>query len=305
MEAYDFTARDGWIYLGTNLRRHSLYVYELTDLARPRLYGPYAPSTATSGALSGETLYLSQGPDGLSVLDVSHPDLPQVIAHLDGSVLPLSGDLRRPLSVVEDTLYASLDVTMGSGSLASLDVTDPTRPQETGNVDLGGVVHDLAPGPDRLYALAGEGLAVVDVSNPHSPQVIASLELPGASQLALSGDPSAGSGPPLAFVSSRSCLNPDNTGGLAMISLADPDHPALLGTPVDVPCGIIDVAAKDGLVFLAAGAAGVLGVDISDPSAPRLAYRFTTPFSVTRVVVDGERLYALDEQAGIYVLRLD
>ena len=292
MEAYDLTARDGFVYLGANLARHSLYVFDLRELSAPRLAGPLSPPIATTGALSGRYLYLSLGPGGLSVLDVSQPGAPQEVARLDGSRLPLSGDLRRPLAVLGDRLYASLD----QGGLGIIHISDPANPRLVDTFDPGGRVHDLAAAPGRLYVLAGGGLHVVDVSNPHVAQLLSRLELPGASQLALSGD--------LAFISGRACLGPGGTGGLAVVSLADPYHPVLLNIPAEVPCGILDIAVQDGVAILAAGSYGVLGVDVSDPTAPRLAYRFATPYLATRVAADGDRIYALDEQAGIYVLRL-
>ena len=292
MGAYDFTLRNGWLYLGTDLLYHSLYVFDLRHLSQPRLAGPFEPSIATSGLLSGDTLYLALGPDGLSALDVTQPDAPQEIARLNDEIVTQGGDLNRPLAAVGDTLYMSI----GWAGLGIVDISDPRSPRTVGAFDTGGTVRDMALGPEYLYVLTPEALNVLDLSTPHTPRIIDRLKLPDAWSLALDGD--------LAFVASMTCLNADGTGGLAVISLSDPAHPALLSTPKDVPCGLYDVAASGDYVFLAAGSDGILGIDVSDPAAPYLAARFSTPSLATRVAVDGDLIYALDEMAGIYVLHL-
>jgi hypothetical protein len=65
------------------------------------------------------------------------------------------------------------------------------------------------------------------------------------------------------------------------------------------------MAAYGHYALLAAGTEGLLAVDISDPRAPFLATRLDTPGLAARVAVDGEMIFALDDVAGLYRLRLD
>jgi hypothetical protein len=99
-------------------------------------------------------------------------------------------------------------------------------------------------------------------------------------------------------------MNSDNTGGLAVISPASLAHPSLLSTPAEMSCEILDVAVQDNYAILATGNLGVLGVDVSTPTAPHLVAHFITPHITTRVVVNGDLIYALDERSGIYVFQL-
>lgn len=291
MEAYDISVQNGFLYLGTDLLNNSLYAFDLRDLSNPTLSGPFTPPIATNSLAAGDNLYLALGPSGLSVMDISQPASPVEIARLDDEVVTLGGDLNRPLAAISETLYLSV----GYAGLAIVDIFDPTAPRTLGLFDTGGGSFDMAIAFGYLYVLTGNALNVVDISAPHAPQITNHLELPAASRLTISGE--------LALVSSRMCLG-DNTGGLALISLSDPAHPALLSIADDAPCGIIDVASLGSYAILAAGSSGILAVDISNPAAPFLAASLRTPSLATRVVVEGGLIYALDELAGIYVLRL-
>jgi len=292
MDAYDISVQNGFLYLGTDLLNNSLYAFDLRDLSNPALSGPFAPPIATNSLAAGNYLYLALGPSGLSVMDISQPAAPVEIARLDDEIVTLGGDLNRPLAAISETLYLSV----GYAGLAIVDISDPTAPRTLGLLDTGGGPFDMAAAFGYLYVLTGDALNVVDISAPHAPQIINRLELPAASRLAISGD--------LALVSSGMCLG-DNTGGLALISLSDPAHPALLSIAEDVPCGMIDIASLGNFAILAAGSSGILAVDISNPAAPFLAARFLTPSYATHVAVEGSLIYALDELAGIYMLRLE
>jgi hypothetical protein len=157
-------------------------------------------------------------------------------------------------------------------------------------------VSDVVARGELLYLLTRSSLQVLDVSDPAAPRAQGALDQPAAGSLAVGGE--------LAFVSSRTCLNPDGTGGLAVVDLSDPAGPALLGLP-ETPCGVLDVAAYDRYAILAAGMEGILAVDVSDPRAPFVAAQLDTPALAARVAVDGERIFALDEAAGLYLLRLE
>jgi LVIVD repeat-containing protein/HYDIN/CFA65/VesB family protein len=71
-------------------------------------------------------------------------------------------------------------VTALEGTLATVDVTDPTRPKLLGKVATGGVARGLAVDGRTAYVAAGsEGLVAVDVSDLASPKVIGKAETRG------------------------------------------------------------------------------------------------------------------------------
>jgi len=122
----------------------------------------------------------------------------------------------------------------------------------------------LAARDGRLYVVSGQGtLSTYDISDPEDPahlELLHTLEgLASPRDLVLDGDH--------AYVA-------DNTLGLVVVDLTDPDAPVLIG-PVEGSEGLQDVDAADGHVFGAAGSSGVQIFSAADPAQPELVAEIT------------------------------
>ena len=179
-----------------------------------------------------------------------------------------------------------------------------------------------------LVAAAGpEGVFLIDVTDPAQPRQVSRFDTAGAAMHVAVAFP-------LLFVA-------DGTNGVVAIDAADPEHPALAGAwngdwPAAMnlarPCALLpadgggrcapaapeptesvyarDVELVSGRLWVAAGAAGVVAVDIGNwqrvagPLAlsPRLVV--DTPGDARAVAVDGNRLYVADGPGGFHIVDL-
>ncbi len=118
-----------------------------------------------------------------------------------------------------------------------------------------------------LYACGDGGLAVLDLSNPARPRLHVPADGEGGfNNMLQSGDRLALGG---------------RSGG-AIYSLADPAHPALLGSYSLASGSVFAVAAYGDVMYLSEYASGVSGgtlrvLDISDPSHPASVWSLALP----------------------------
>jgi len=102
------------------------------------------------------------------------------------------------------------------------------------------------------YVAAGAALTVVDISDPSKPRQVAYCDTPGSAvDIAVSGT--------YAYVA-------DEWDGLAVVNIADPSHPALVG---QLDTGdMYSVAVAGTKAYLIDRDRGLIVVDVSDPSNP-------------------------------------
>ncbi len=89
----------------------------------------------------------------------------------------------------------------------------------------------------------------------------------------------------------------DNTLGIGVVDVSDPRAPALLGT-VEAAGGVQDLAlSEDGsTLYAAVGSAGIEVFSLDDPDAPASAGTVNLHYAVISVAVDGDTLWAADQQ---------
>jgi hypothetical protein len=162
----------------------NLYIVDISDPAHPTQVGFFEGTFNISGLVAvGSTLYLSSFSDGLRVLDVSDPAHPleigafEALPHADG------------VAVAGDYAYVAVDK-----SLWVIDVSDGANPIEVGVYHAPGTFTDWATGVsvtvagDIVYIANGsgavakrhDGLRVIDVSDPSSPDLVGYYDTPGS-----------------------------------------------------------------------------------------------------------------------------
>ena len=144
------------------------------------------------------------------------------------------------------------------------------------------------------------GLAILDISDPHAPQLVGTVDTPGYANYILVSDRYAfvadgvtgllvidvlqprrpqivggvdtpGYARGICFFGSSICLADgsgyDDESGLWLIDVSNPLSPSLTGF-ASTSAELIAVAARDGYAYVAADYSGMFVFDISDPAAP-------------------------------------
>lgn len=169
---------------------YGLEVFDVADPGAPVLSGRLAFPVeneaslhATSVAVAGMHAFVSAGPEGVRVVDVSNPSQMQLV----GSWIPEGGSVSE-VEHRDGFLYAASGLP--TPQLLVLDVADARHPVQVGAVSLPGFVANdlLLDGDYAFVANGGAGLAVIDIRDPAEPFIDAQVQVPGFAQgLALAG----------------------------------------------------------------------------------------------------------------------
>jgi hypothetical protein len=232
-----------------------LRIVDVADPTAPVEIGA-APTShrATGVQVVGNLAYVLQFPNsycpgggdpsaGVRIFDVSDPTAPAEIGSLMIFSDAQGGDVEG--SRAFGVAYAGIRV---------LDVSDPTQPQEIGINDLfGGIDIDVVGSLGYVAASGplGNGLWILDVSDPQAFAVKAWLQLPA---MGTSGDVDVDVGAGLAYVALSS--------GFSVVDVSQPLAPVELGR--GVAAGANTVAVVDSLAYVAASAGlKIVGFDLT------------------------------------------
>jgi len=265
---------------------------------------PADPQVVTTVPLTGEfhgldlvddVAYLAANESDLYIVDVSTPAVPSVMnaMHFSGQV--------RDVAVRDGLAY----LACGSFGLRVFDVTDGHNPVAVshrvlqfdlsysawaGSVSLGG--HHVYVG------LQGQGLGVVDVSDPSAPVDVVRSPLRGTTMTAaIRGDE--------AFVSA-------GHGGLVVLDISDPVSPLnlhqhwLLGMVTDVEVANDCMLVAGG--YACAGEkstrsddAGLLVVDLAAPQSPTVIGRTNVNTQPAHLACSGDLAFMAASYGGIHI----
>ncbi|MGC8947638.1 MAG: hypothetical protein ACP5N6_16000, partial [Anaerolineae bacterium] len=82
------------------------------------------------------------------------------------------------LDVVTSGNYAYVTASSNRDEIWVLDVSDPANPQAVMTYTLSAMASDLAIAGPLLYATGDNKVAVINISDPHSPREVSMLEMP-------------------------------------------------------------------------------------------------------------------------------
>ncbi len=241
--------------------------------ARGRLSPPFF-AELQDVELIGDRAY-TFGVNGFAVWNVADPDAPSVL-----------GFYPRPEDIYIYRMYRGAvgDSVAFAGrredQMNVIDMRDETSPQLLAlHGDAGVLYEGMALSGDILIACRhGNGLEILDVSDPASLQTLAEVDLVNSWDVAISGDH--------AFVA-------DGMGGMAVVDLSDPANPQHL---YSLPCSgaALDVDIEGGLAVLACGSAGIEVFDVSDPMAVASLGRANSSGLAVTLDVSGDLVYVAD-----------
>ena len=256
---------------------HVFTIYDVSNPSSPVSLGSHTfPQEIWGFRLTGDRAYVGANFFGLGILDIAGPGAPVllgqhrtlgqakigatasgkvgIIDHMEGFVLVDISDETAPAGIGSFFLdgYARDVVTDGTLAFATdspsgLYVFDLAR---SGMPEPVGVLHapnaprdiDVSPGtterPTLIVGAGGGDVQVYDVSDPASPEKVASVATPGrATRVSMNGNE--------VFVA-------DSEAGIAVVDVSDPGAAALVGT-FATPRPARDVSADGSLVAAVVG----------------------------------------------------
>jgi len=242
-EVADVLVDGSLAYVSTTLYG-ALKIYDMADPTTPVLLGSVSAGSEIfdldkEGDLAAMAFVDFMAGIGVFFIDVSDPAHPAVVSTHSGLDSPLKVSLEGTRAYVTDT-----------GGVMILDVSDPETPAEIGFVPVTGTPE--AVGNTMFLATEDAGLRIFDVTDPGSVSEIGAE--PGgalARDLTVEGD--------RVFLAGAS--------GIRIVDVADPTAPGPLGSsPTKAPP--LEMAFRDGFLYVATGVAGVEIFDVTDPLSP-------------------------------------
>jgi len=159
------------------LNKGGLYLVNATDPANPTLLTSVYGGFGSAGvAVSGSLAVAGGGSAGMKVVDLSVPNAPQTIGSLGGSIggVALAGQYA----------YALLSIPGNPAhtDLLVIDLSNPFSPAVRAQITLAGGT-DIKVSGGFVYVTCGSaGLQIVNVSAPANPQIVRTLDTPGAAK---------------------------------------------------------------------------------------------------------------------------
>jgi|GEM_PF-2278198 len=135
----------------------------------------------TQDLVFDDLLYLASAA-GISVVDVSTPDSPNVLVddlQRDANDMNIGGST---IAKADDVLY------MAGFSFTSIDVSTPATPTTLADVDDTGRPDNIVHGAGFVYVGGNDGVQIFDVTDPAAPTLTGTYEGERASLLALDAD---------------------------------------------------------------------------------------------------------------------
>jgi hypothetical protein len=181
----DIVAQGDHAYVATRGDTVAFDVLDVTDPRAPIRVGRLTNESADRLAVQGDLVFAAAGVAGLTVIDVSDRQAPQVIARLPlsdvadvwGRLVCAGGDV---VFVSTTTYYYVYPEQPPVPGLAVVDVTDPAQPTIIWSGAVDRHIFAMHLDGDILYVATSKGVEAYDVKEPESPVLIGGLAMPSA-----------------------------------------------------------------------------------------------------------------------------
>ncbi len=171
------------------------------------------------------------------------------------------------------------------GELRVLDMRQALQPSILGRLSLSPSPGDCAlaasPVTPIIYLASSRSLTAIELSNPSNPEL--------ASQTGGSAEPQD------LIATEESLFLADNSGGLLIYSLEDPNSPRSL-TRLDIDGMLHDMSVNESetRLFLAMGNDGIVTVDIQHAEAPHIVSRQASEGSIEALAIYSKQLFTIE-----------
>ena len=220
-------------------------------------------------AVAGNYAYLGQGQD-LVVLNITDDTKPLE----EGRIATPS--IVYGITVSGDHAY----VANGDDGLTVLNITNASSLRIIGNNATDGIAYSVEISGEHAFVITSNGLSIMDISDPSSPELISSYGTDEMSGIAISEG--------YAYVISKGELDGEDYYSLRILNVADPKAPRLTGS-YDIGEGG-SVAVEGDYAYVSSGS-GILIIDITDPEETLFAGSYETGDIVSDIVVSGNHAY--------------
>jgi hypothetical protein len=343
--------KDNYFYAGGGFHSYLLKIFDISNPLAPSLQGEIGINGAPNGIVVKENYAYIATSDylqlyvvaGLHIIDISNPLAPKLAGIYDAgdniSIYPL--DVKGDYAYLMHYSYLS-----GRTDLLITDISDPGSPTAVNLIDIDtreGYGHagdtDIKLKDDFAYvAINGQGLKVIDISNPYypelvgtydDPQILNSINITGNYAYVTQGevglkilDISNPNSPTLAgsldeyepggnlvvvFVSGHLAYLADYMGEFKIVVISIPSSPALVGSYTISPesGNLLDIFVSGNYAYLITGGEGFLYIlDISKPKSPRLVgtYDPAEPLGMGKIYVSGNYAYISMDNRGLLII---
>jgi hypothetical protein len=156
---------NGLLYVA--IRQQGLGIYRVTPSGFARIGRSHGLSNAWGVRVRGTIAFVTDGLDGLAIVDVADPSEPKVIgrAAIQGQA--------RGLALDGDYVY----VAAGAAGLVVIDVSSPRQPKVVGSAGVAGSAIRVDVSDGRAFVAAWNDARVYDVSNPAAPRFIGAARM--------------------------------------------------------------------------------------------------------------------------------
>lgn len=115
--------------------------------------------------VSGNFAYIAADSSGLQIIDISNPSSPQKVGQYNPPNTEYGQSTIHEVHIVGDRAY----IAAGRGGLWIVDVSNQASPRELGNYVFNGHAWGIYTVGRYAYIAAGDGLRIIDISNPIRP----------------------------------------------------------------------------------------------------------------------------------------
>lgn len=296
-----------------------LQIIDISDPQHPLLAGSVeTPGSPNGVSVSGQYVLVAAEEGGLVVIDASDPTNPQVVGTMD-----------TPNNALKVAHFGTQAYLCDSGAFLCVDISNPQNPQIVGSVTTPGAAVDLEIVGNLAYvADHGNGLKIIDVSFPDSPQIQASIGVPSSHCVSIQGNHVYSVGSRFEAIEIQNALSPqvlgnvdtpgygrdivisgthgfvaDDDEGLQIIDLSNPLQPEIVGT-LETPSSAHKLAIWENLALIASYSAGLVMVDISTPSAPLLFGVVNIPGYAIDVAIEDNLAFVAAGSGGLQIIDL-
>jgi hypothetical protein len=253
---------------------YGITIIDASDPGNIHRIGHYqapAPDILFDITILGDYAYIIGNESGFRVLDVSDPLKITEVAYDDSRK---NLNLQSPSGLVVDGHYAY--ISDSNYPFHIYDISNPSKPLQVGAVfdpTASNGAFDIAKAGNYVYLSGwglkdafypGQGIWVIDVSDPNNPQAVKFVDMPNERwSLDIKGDVL------YALDGNVDEKDPESLA-LRVFDISDPTNPVASGTyPVLIqPLSPTDLRVAGDSLYLSLSMQGIMGFDISDPLKP-------------------------------------
>jgi len=316
--AWGVAVADDYAYVADG--NNGLVIVDITDKTDPQETGHYDTSYARGVAVVGDYAYVANGGGGLVIVEKFRVQIDcrfkggyDTAGHARGAAVKdhyiyiADSDYYTHAYHIDRETYVNL-FEPGDG-LVIIDVSDPMEPQYIGGYNTAGNVRNVVVNGDYAYVAdsdyyteeynpyegfyydewhSGDGLVIIDVSDPTEPQYMGGYDTAGDAQgVVVNGD--------YAYVA-------DEKNGLVVVDIADKTNPQEAGH-YNTAGYAYDVAVMDDYAYVADDDNGLVIVDITNKTDPQEGGHYDTG-RAEGVTVAGDYAYVADGSNGLVIINI-